>query len=99
MDDCEKISDSCPKPRKSEHDINERDDFGGMILNMFNKVDPRAIMIVFISYIFLHTELCAENVMKKMSGCLNEDGSLTMKGTIYSAFVMTFIAMLCMIIF
>lgn len=99
MDDCEKITNSNPEQQDPPCDVHERDDFGGMLLNMLGKLDIRALMIVWISFIFLHTELCAENFMKKISGAINEDCSLTMKGTIYASFMMTFVVMLCMIVF
>lgn len=97
MSDCEKLS-SDSKPAKCPQ-LNERDDFGGMLLNMFGKLDPRALLIVWISFIFLHTELCAENIMKKISGAINRDYTLTMKGTIVASFVMTLIVAICIIVF
>lgn len=97
MSDCEKIT-VCDTSKPS-YEINERDDFGGMLLNMFGKLDPRALMIVWISFIFLHTELCAENIMKKINGTINPDSSLTMKGTIVASFIMTIIVAICIIVF
>lgn len=94
MSDCENITDKPPRAP-----INERDDFGGMLLNMFGKLDPRALMIVWISFIFLHTELCAENILKKINGAINQDNTLTMKGTIVASFIMTLIVAICMIVF
>lgn len=97
MSDCEKLT--TEKREKKVSNVTERDDFGGMILNMLGKIDPRALMIIWISFIFLHTELCAENIMKKINGSINQDHTLTMKGTIIASFLMVLIVAICIIVF
>lgn len=99
MSDSEKLLKSDTARASTPSDVSEHDDFGGMFLNMCKRIDPRALFIVWISFIFIHTELCAEHVLKKISGTVNSDFSLTMKGTIYASFFMTLIVAICMIVF
>lgn len=98
MEDCEKlvVDNSCgtdiPKPK-------DRDDLSGMTLNMFGKIDGREILIIWVVFLFLHTELFAEQILKKFKGATNEDGTMTMRGTLYASMFMMIVVVLCSILF
>lgn len=88
-----------PKRKCGKKSSNERDDLGGMMLNMFGRLDIRAICIIWISFIFLHSELFADCLKKYSPTAVSSDNILTNKGIAYSSFIMLFIYMMCVIIF
>ena len=79
--------------------VGERDDLSGLALNMFGKLDGRSIIIIWLVFLFIHTELFAENILKKFSGSRNEDGTMTMKGTLYASCFMMMIVIICTLVF
>jgi hypothetical protein len=88
------------KPQTHKHKkISSRDDLGGMFVNMGSKLDLRELIILWIAFLFLHTEMFAENFLKRISGALNEDNTMTMKGTFISSLIMMVVIMICMMVF
>lgn len=87
------------KKNKSKKKMNERDDLSGMFLNMTGKIDFREIFILWILFLFLHTSTFAEHILKKFKGATNENGTMTMKGTIYASLFMVLAILLCTILF
>lgn len=79
--------------------MSDRDDLSGMALNMFAKIDPREVFILWGLFIVLHSELFADWFLKKFKGTTNSDKTMTMKGTIYASFVMTIAIIICSLIF
>jgi hypothetical protein len=102
MDDCEKLipdTDYSVANKNKKIGINERDDLSGMALNMCSKLDPRKFFILWLCFLFIHTEMCADHFLKKINGATNNDGSMTMKGTIYASFIMLIVILICELIF
>jgi hypothetical protein len=87
------------KNKKRTHKLQDRDDLSGMMLNMAKKVDAREMFIIWIVFLFLHTEMFCEHVLKRCSGATNDDNTMTMKGTFYASFIMIAIVLLCSIVF
>ena len=94
MSDCERIDQFT-----IENKTGDRDDLGGMIVNMFSSPSGWSLAIIWLVYIFIHTEGFSDHVLKKFSGATNSDGTMTMRGTIYSSIFMIFIIILCTLIF
>lgn len=89
------------RKRRNHHGskVKERDDLSGMLLNMFGKIDMRELFIIWIAFIIIHTEKFAEQVLKRFSGAINDDGTMRMKGTLYSSACMILVVILCTIVF
>lgn len=92
ISDTDSVCDEKPK-------VNERDDLSGMVLNMFGKIDVRELIIIWVVFLFLHTEMFSEHVLKKFRGATNEDGTMTMTGTIYSSLFMILVVIICTLVF
>lgn len=101
MSDCEKLQTSGPskRNRKRKDKMKERDDLTGLILNMANKIDPRKMIIIWFVFLFLHSEMCAENILKRFSGAVNKDLTLTMVGTLWTSLFMMIIVVICELVF
>ncbi len=100
MSDCEDITHFRKKTsmHKKSHKA-DRDDLGGMIVNMGRHIDVREMFIIWIMFIFIHTEMFAEHFLKKISGTVNDDCSMTMKGTFVSSVMMIVVVMVCAMTF
>ncbi|KAG7394166.1 hypothetical protein PHYBOEH_005560 [Phytophthora boehmeriae] len=85
-----------PKKSKPKRD---RDDLSGLVLNMSKNIDPRELFIVWIVFLFLHTEMFAEHFLKRFSGATNEDLSMTMKGTLCASVLMMIVVLICSVVF
>jgi len=101
MNDCEEI---IPKQRKKQPKSKKiaqssRDDLGGMFVNMGKQIDVREIFILWVVFIFLHTEMFAEYFLKKFHNAINEDCTLTMKGTFIASIMMVLVIIICSMIF
>ncbi len=104
MSDCEPITTRLAKQEKrpkhsKRYKPSERDDLGGMIVNMGAHVDIREVFILWIVFVFVHTEMFAEYILKKISGATNEDCTLTMKGTFFASLVMVLAIVICSMTF
>lgn len=103
IDDCEERSEAelPDKKRKSRRRqrVRDRDDLSGMFLHMGKKVDVRELFIVWVIFLFLHTEMFAEHFLKRVQGATNEDLSMTMKGTLCASLLMIMVVMICAIAF
>ena len=107
MSDCERLAVKPSKKNVEEHfdeddnqlRVGERDDLSGMALNMFGKLDARSLIIIWVMFLFIHTEMFGDYILKRFSGARNEDGTMTMKGTIYASFFMILIVIICTLIF
>ena len=86
------------KTRKRIHK-NEKDDIGGMMINMGSHIDVREIFIIWVVFIFLHTELFVECILKKISGASNDDNTMTMKGTFIASILMILAVIICAMTF
>lgn len=83
----------------AESRCRERDDFVGLPLNMANKIGLRPLGILWVVFIFLHTELFARNVLKRFPGALYPDGSISTRGTLYSSVFMALAVVVCALLF
>ncbi len=97
--DCEDDVVSVKVRKRKSKRMRDRDDFSGMFLHMSKKIDPRELFIIWVVFLFLHTEMFAEHILKRFSGTTNDDLSKTMKGTIYSSVLMMLVVVLCCVIF
>lgn len=86
------------EPLVSTSKFEEKDDINGMILNMGSKIDIRAIFIIWVMFIFVHTEMFFDYFLCKFNNAV-EDGGPTMLGTIYSSFIMLLVVCLVLILF
>lgn len=99
MSDCEQLMVAdVTKHRPRPINCND-DDLVGLIVMMGSKIDLREIFILWVVFIFLHTELMAEQVLKRISGATNDDNTLTMKGTLIASLIMVMAIIVCAIIF
>ena len=85
---------SCASSKKGD-----RDDLSGMLLNMVGKLDGRELLIIWIAFLFLHTEMAGEFILKRFGGAVNEDGTMTMKGTIIASILLMVVVILCKMLF
>ncbi len=100
MDDCEDLTKhQIKKHHKHKKTRHDRDDLGGMMLNMGGHIDPREIFIIWIIFIFLHTEMFAEVFLSRFQGTTNEDHTLTMKGTFATSIILILVVMICSMVF
>lgn len=101
MGDCERIEFAHKKIRKHKKKClkDSKDDLGGMMVAMTQKIDVRELIILWALFIFLHTELFADSFLKKISNATNEDGTMKMKGTFIASMIMVVAIMICSIVF
>jgi hypothetical protein len=78
--------------------VTERDDINGMLINMGSKIDVRSIFIIWVAFIFLHTEMFFEYFLCRFKNSV-EDGSPTMMGTMYSSVLMIMVVVLVLLVF
>lgn len=90
---------ACEPRRNRRRRSRDRDDLSGLFLNMGKKIDIRELFIIWIMFLFLHTEMFAEHVLKRFSGACNDDCTPTMKGTILASILMMLVIMLCAVVF
>jgi ABC-type phosphate transport system permease subunit len=76
-----------------------KDDLSGMFVNMGSHIDIREVFILWIVFIFVHTEMFAEYFLKRFSGATNDDCTPTMKGTFIGSLVMVLAVIVCSLIF
>lgn len=111
MSDCERLTTKSSVKKNKEHwdeepacneyssKVGERDDLSGMALNMFSKLDWRSLIIIWVTFIFVHTEMFGEHILKRFANTLNEDGTMNMKGTVYASFFMLVMVIICTLVF
>jgi hypothetical protein len=104
MSDCEKLTSAGDdtkrtSKRKRKSKMSSKDDFGGMFICMGKKVDFREILIIWFMFVMLHTELFATMFLKKIKNAVNDDNTMTMKGTFISSLVLIAVVVLCSILF
>lgn len=104
MSDCEKLTNSSDdikrsSKRKRKSKMSSKDDFGGMFICMGKKVDFREIVIIWFTFLLLHSEIFATMFLKKISHAVNSDNTMTMKGTFISSILLIAVVMLCAILF
>lgn len=80
-------------------DVKDCDDIGGMTMGMFKKMDMRELFIIWIMFLFIHTELYSDTFLKRFKFASNEDGTMTMKGTFISSFIMMLVVIMCAVVF
>lgn len=88
----------CKKPCEKTN-VKDCDDINGMALGMFGKVDMREMFILWVMFLFLHTELYSVSFLKRFKDATNEDGTMSMKGTLISSVVMIIAVLICGIVF
>jgi ABC-type phosphate transport system permease subunit len=87
------------KPKKNQPDVKDCDDIGGMTMSMFMKIDVRELFIIWVIFLFVHTELFSDIFLKRFKSATNEDGTMTMKGTLISSLIMMLVVLICTIVF
>lgn len=97
-----------PKTKKSKRSkkggrknkVNDRDDLSGMMLNMIGKIDIRELIILWLTFLFIHTPTFVTHFLKKIKGTYNPDSmTMTMKGTFYASMFMMIVVVLCTMMF
>jgi hypothetical protein len=104
MSDCEQLTNARDDTkqrhkRKRKSKMSSKDDFGGMFICMGKKIDVREIIIIWFIYVMLHSEIFATMFLKKIKNAVNEDNTMTMKGTFISSILMVCVVVLCSILF
>ncbi len=99
MSDCESITIVENVQNETHCEVSDRDDLSGMVLNMFGKVDIRMMLIIWISFLFLHSDLFIDEFLSKIKGCTLDNGGMSMRGTFYISILMMIIIFLCLIVF
>ena len=100
MSDSEKLTaDTIDDGGETESVVNDNDDLSGMAVGMVRKLDLRELLILWVGFLFLHTEMFSTMFLKRFNGATHGDGSTTMKGTIYSSIFMILLVVLCSFIF
>jgi len=105
--DCERIAHHYDDDTQSESSCasstkHERDDLSGMMLNMVGKLDGVELIIIWLMFLFLHTEMACEHIFKRFSGATNKDNNtmtMTMKGTLIASVLMMIVVIICKIVF
>ena len=93
------------KPKKKKSDVNnvnnvkDCDDIGGLTMSMLGKADVRELFIIWVVFLFVHTELYSDSFLKRFKSATNEDGTMTMKGTLISSLIMMIVVLICTIVF
>lgn len=104
-DDCDQDSsiESTVKKIRSKIKKNHasgRDDLSGMFVNMIGKVDVRQLIIIWLTFIFIHTPAFGTYFLKRVNGaCDEKDSTMTMKGIFYSSLFMLLVVVLCIMLF
>ena len=68
--------------------IHDKDDIAGMIYNAGKKLNIGKLFIVWLLFIFLHTEFFMDNIMSKLKGAFNDKKEPTIVGTLYASLIM-----------
>lgn len=88
------------KRKKDANTKHDRDDMGGMMLNMIEKLDGRELIIIWVVYIFIHSELFAEKILNAIfTGAINENKTMTLRGMLLSSLLMLLVVIICHLVF
>lgn len=102
MSDCEKLIVGDLEPHVEDHcqpEVRDHDDLGGVVVGMFGRLDIRELFILWVGFLFLHTELFSDVFLKRINGTTDKDGMSTMKGTFYKSVIMLLLIVICGIVF
>ena len=84
----------CKNKRRGKK-LHDRDDLTGMALNMVNKIDFTELLVIWIVFLFIHSEMFAVQILQRFNGTTNDDKTMTMKGTLYSSIIMIITVICC----
>ena len=79
------------KSKKSKEDLEAlgvKDDLAGMIVNAGQSINYREMVIIWLWFLLIHSEIFIEKILVIISGSVDENNNMTMMGTIYSSFIM-----------
>ena len=71
--------------RRNDH---EHDDFAGVIINAGKSINVREMIIIWLWFLIIHSEIFIERFLAHIPGACDENKSMTMNGTIYASFIM-----------
>jgi hypothetical protein len=74
--------------RDTSAEVDEHDDFAGVIINAGKSINVREMVIVWLWFLIIHSEIFIERFLSKISGTVDINQNLTMNGTIYLSIIM-----------
>lgn len=78
--------------------VSDKDDFNGMIINMTNHIDFRKIIILWLTFIAIHSGLFYNHVLKRFPSTIT-DGEMNWKGIIIGSMTFMLIFIICDLLF
>mgnify|MGYP001579868788 CR=1 FL=1 len=69
-------------------ELDEHDDFAGVIINAGKSINVREMIIIWLWFLIIHSEIFIERFLAHIPGACDENKSMTMNGTIYASFIM-----------
>lgn len=76
------------KSNKEKYEPAEHDDFTGVIINASKSINVREIIIIWIWFLVIHSEIFIERFLSKIPGSIDDTKNLTMNGTFYLSIFM-----------
>ena len=94
MSDCENIKDLKKDPEpffnlKPKKNLESKDDIGGMIINATYSIEWKKILLLWLLFIIMNTEIFIDKCLNKFDGSV-ENGVMTMKGTFIMSIFLVF---------
>lgn len=76
------------RTEKLDSGLDEHDDFAGVIINAGKSINGREMVIIWIWFLIIHSEIFIERFLSHIPGACDSSNNMTMSGTIYASFVM-----------
>jgi hypothetical protein len=73
---------------KSNDNLDEHDDFAGVIINAGKSINAREMVIIWLWFLIIHSEIFIERFLAHIPGACDSSNNMTMSGTIYASFIM-----------
>jgi hypothetical protein len=88
------ISGTQCKPKE----VSDKDDINGMLINMTKYVDFRKIIILWLTFIAIHSGLFYNHVLKRFPSTIT-DGEMNWKGVVMGSITFMLILVVCDLLF
>lgn len=73
---------------KSDDNLDEHDDFAGVIINAGKSINVREMVIIWLWFLIIHSEIFIDRFLSHIPGACDSNNNMTMSGTIYASFIM-----------
>jgi hypothetical protein len=74
--------------REGLDNLDEHDDFAGVIINAGKSINAREMVIIWLWFLIIHSEIFIMRFLTHIPGACDASNNMTMSGTIYASFIM-----------